>query len=155
MTVITSTFGIYAWNFRRVRNSVLSGLMSVTGQISDFGPLISDFRGDPNLCTPVCTHTCTDDPETFGVRHRYLVLITNPNLYVWHFCVQREFKFLFSKKLIRMCIRINSAPKLKLEAQVTHRCATHANLGLQQVLSTYDTQRKFQGHMSPHVRTRQ
>ena len=49
--------------------------VSVTSQISDFGPLISHFRGDPNLCTPVCTHTCTYDHETFGACHRRLSLI--------------------------------------------------------------------------------
>ena len=46
---VTSSFRTYAWSFRGVRNSVLSGLMSVTSQISDFEPPLTIIWLRPKL----------------------------------------------------------------------------------------------------------
>ena len=81
MTVITSSVRTYTWNFRGVRNSVLSGLMSVTSQISDFGTFFFDPPPNSNFVTGVCAHAVTYDLETFAVCRKYLVLAANPNLH--------------------------------------------------------------------------
>ena len=92
MTAITFSFRIWAWKFRRLRNFVLSVLMSVTSQISDFVP-------PPSWRVLVRTKTCAEpcahirEPMTLrlsvhGKGTMYLGAYTY--VHVQHTCVQRE-----------------------------------------------------------------